>query len=369
MRKGRLKYGLSLKQLAGLLVFVIVAIAYNSIAYEYGQETNDPLELKKESGVLPPLIPYRGGTVDKLNRNVGPFDKQNVASNYYRHWLGTDALGRDVLAGIIYGSHVALKVGFWSSLFSLLIGVFLGYLSGFFGDKELKLNRGDMLFFIFMLLITLFYAFYSATYLRYIFVLIPILVFWFLSKRVRPYDAKTKAFPLDLFVFRIVEIFKAIPDLFLILVTLALFQKPGIWNVIIVITIIRWPNITHHLRSEILKIKNADFIKAAKAIGQKNINIFINDLAPLTFSPIIVLTAFGFASAVLIESTLSFLGIGVPLDMVTWGSLLREARTNFGSWWLVLFPGLMIYFTISLFNSIGNTISDHLQNKKNIEFE
>lgn len=360
------KYRLSFVQTIGLALFIVTALFYNCIANDCSSLSKDSIQ-KERNFSIPPIIPYGGKTIDKLNRNVGPFDKQNVKSVYYRHWLGTDALGRDVLAGIIHGSHIALKVGFWSSVFSLLIGIFLGYLSGYFGNKQLKLSKGGMALFVLSLFVSLFYVYYASSILKYLTLLVPLALFVILRREVKPFDSSVISFPLDLVVFRIVEIFKSIPDLFMILVALAFFQKPSIWNVILVITVIRWPNITHHLRSEILKIKEANFIKSAKALGQRDSTIFFNDIMPLTFSPIIILTAFGFASAVLVESTLSFLGIGVPLDMVTWGSLLKDARFNFGSWWLVIFPGLMIYLVIALFNSIGNTISNQLQGNDNLE--
>ena len=104
-----------------------------------------------------------------------------------------------------------------------------------------------------------------------------------------------------------------------------------------------------------------EFVQSAQGIGLSDWKIFKDNILPLAASPVIVASALGFAYAVLAESTLSFLGIGVPAEVVTWGSLLTEARRNFSSWWLAFFPGLMIYLVILLFNSIGDRLDDYVR--------
>ena len=131
--------GLTKVQVYLLSIFVITGILCRYIANDNYLVCNDNgLSLivsteKCSSGMRAP-IPYSAQTIDKKNRSVGPFDKQDVSSLYYRHWLGTDLLGRDTLAGLIWGTNVALKVGFFASLLSLIIGIALGYLSGYIGD-------------------------------------------------------------------------------------------------------------------------------------------------------------------------------------------------------------------------------------------
>ena len=160
---------------------------------------------------------------------------------------------------------------------------------------------------------------------------------------------------------KIIEIIRTIPDLFIILVFLALFREPHLRNVIILIVFIRWPTITRLLRAEIMKVKEEEFVKSARVSGLSEFKIFKDYVLPLSLSSVIVASAFGFAIAIIIESSLSFLGIGIPLDQVTWGSLLRDARFHISSWWLAIFPGLAIYFVILLFNSIGDSVANHLQ--------
>ena len=137
--------------------------------------------------------------------------------------------------------------------------------------------------------------------------------------------------------------------------------SPSVWKVIFIIALVRWPSVTRYLRAEVLKIKEMQFVQSAQGIGLSDWKIFKDNILPLAASPVIVASALGFAYAVLAESTLSFLGIGVPAEVVTWGSLLTEARRNFSSWWLAFFPGLMIYLVILLFNSIGDRLDDYVR--------
>ena len=310
------------------------------------------------------LIPYDSNSTDKKNRKVGPFDYQDVSSLYYRHWLGTDALGRDVLAGLIEGSYIAFIVGILSSLFALIIGVFFAYWSGFVGDTRFKLLPSLMALFALVLLAAIFYAWYSTGWMRIVWLIIPIIclaAFRQYSKR-QSNEKNQISLPFDILIIRLIEIFRSIPNLFLVLILLTLFNSSGYWNVIFIIALIRWPVITRHLRAEILNIKEENYIHSARSIGLSDPKIFKKYILPLTVSPIIIATAFGFSSAILLESTLSFLGIGVPLDQVSWGSILREARHDIGSWWLAIFPGILIYLMIYLFNDLGDKINQQLLN-------
>lgn len=148
------------------------------------------------------------------------------------------------------------------------------------------------------------------------------------------------------------------------LVVLALFRKASYGNIILIITLVKWPTVTRFLRAEILAIKEENYIRAAQAIGLPSWKIFKDSILPLAISPVIISCAFAFSSAILLESTLSFLGIGVPVDVTTWGSLLSEARVRSSSWWLAFFPGLMIFFSIFLFNSIGDRLNQYLRGER-----
>ena len=360
-------WGIKKKHIITLMLFAIVALFHPFIANDkyIAAVADDGFELfaspTEDTKGIRTLIPYSDKSIDKNNRSVGPFDKQNVSSYYYRHWLGTDDIGRDVLAGIIYGTAVAFKVGVTTTIFVLIIGILIGFLSGYLGDYTIRLSLSALIILSTVSALSIFYWYYSVGYIRWVFLLLPLLLLMGYIKFNNSNIRDGIAIPFDIIILRIIEIINSIPGMFLLLVLLAFFSTPSIWNVVLVISFLRWPIITRHLRAEILKLKNEDFIVSAKAGGLSHFTIFTKYILPLAISPIIILSAFGFANAILLESSLSFLGIGIPLDQVSWGSLLRDARLNISSWWLAVFPGAMIYISIILFNSIGDAMTDKLQ--------
>lgn len=307
------------------------------------------------------LIPYAYNTIDNANRSRSPFEQQDVKSLYFRHWLGTDSLGRDVLAGLVYGSFIALQVGLLSVLFSLLIGIILAYFSGYHGDSHLRIYKKHIPALLIISAVLLFYIVYSSMLVSVI-LLIALFAIWHLAIRMAPrVQSKTRGLAFDLIIFRVIDIINSIPGLFLILILLSLFREATVWNVIWVIVLLRWPVITRHLRAEILKIKEEDYIMAARSIGFPDWYIYWKHILPMAISPVLIVLAFGFGTAVLLESTLSFLGIGMSVDQVSWGAIIKQARLNFDLWWLAIFPGLAIYFVIMLFNSLGTTINRHIR--------
>lgn len=354
-----------------LLVFTLIALMHNFIAndkYILAYSSNGLVMFSKPQetswGIKAP-IPYAPKTLDRQNRGVGPFSKQEYSSLYYRHWLGTDSLGRDVLAGVVNGTYIAFVVGIGVLILSFIIGLFLSYLSGYLGDTELRVDRLYLYGLIPLTMIIVFYIVYSDVVLS-LFLLVVLLALWgFAVRQSHVSRRKSISLPLDIIIFRIIEVFNSVPGLFLILIMLALFEKASIWNVVLVLAVLKWPVITRHLRAEILKLKREDYINSAKAIGLPDWRIFIYHILPMAISPVIIVLAFGFSSTILMESTLSFLGIGVPVDEPTWGSTIRMARQDFKLWWLAVFPGLAIYSVVVLFNNIGSEMNDYLRGQNN----
>ena len=129
---------------------------------------------------------------------------------------------------------------------------------------------------------------------------------------------------------------------------------------IIIISIIGWPKFARLVRAEILQIKNLEYIESAKSIGLSDFQIILKHALPNAITSVISITAFAISGAILLESTLSFLGLGIPLDQVSWGSMLADARVNFSSWWLALFPGLAIFFVLVSFYIIGNQLNEKM---------
>lgn len=340
----------------GLLLFVCVGLFHNIIA-------SKNLDID-DNHLIAPIIPYNHSTIDSKNRDVGPFDIQNVESLYYRHWLGTDALGRDTLAGVIHGTGIALKVCFWTTLFTLILVFVFGYLSGFLGDDRFQIPSNRLYWVSPAILIILFYFSYSGNLVLKLLwaALFFLALFMFLRKPKELNVERSISLPFDSIIVKLIEIFRTIPGLIIILVLLSFFSQPSLWNVIFVLGFIRWPSYTRIFRGEILNTKENDFVKSAIMSGMSEWKIFIKYIMPLSISPLIVALAFGLSSIILLESSLSFLGIGIPVDQVSWGSILKDARYDFNAWWLAVFPGLVIFLTILLFNSIGNSLSNLIQN-------
>lgn len=164
--------------------------------------------------------------------------------------------------------------------------------------------------------------------------------------------------PLDLVVMRAIEVMNSIPGLLLLLALVAVMQKSSIFYVMAVIGLIRWTGVARYTRAELLKIRNLGYVEAARAMGFPHRRILWRHAVPVAIGPVLITIAFGVASSVLLESTLSFLGIGVGDEGVTWGKLLSEARGYPAAWWLAVFPGGAIFLTVTAMNLIGEGLTE-----------
>ncbi|MCU0330021.1 MAG: ABC transporter permease [Candidatus Kapabacteria bacterium] len=214
------------------------------------------------------------------------------------HYLGTDDIGRDVLSGLIHGSRYALSIGFIAMGIALVIGIVLGAIAGYFGGA------------------------------------------------------------VDVLVSRLVEVVITIPRFFLIITMAAMIEESSLWLVMMLIGLTGWTSVARFMRGEVLRVRNLDFVTSAQALGYGTSRIIFLHVLPNAIAPVLIYTAFGIVSTILLESSLSFLGFGVPETVVTWGSILFKARTSTYSWWLAIFPGLMIFLTVCAFNLIGDALRD-----------
>lgn len=225
---------------------------------------------------------------------------QILLSPSWQHPMGTDVLGRDVLSRVIHGAWVSLSVGFVAVGISTLIGVILGALAGFYGGV------------------------------------------------------------VDRVVMRFVDIMLCFPTFFLILAVIA-FLQPSIWNIMIVIGVTSWMSVTRLVRAEFLSLRERDFVRAAISQGASDTRIIFFHILPNAMAPVLVAATLGVAAAVLVESSLSFLGLGVQPPHPSWGNILTEGKDNIEiAWWLSLFPGLAIFITVVGYNLLGEGIRDIL---------
>jgi peptide/nickel transport system permease protein len=236
--------------------------------------------------VLKAPIPFSAGSIDsRCGGSIPPFQST--------HWLGTDKIGRDVLAGLIHGCNTAFLVGFGVMLLALFIGVLLGGLAASAGGFT------------------------------------------------------------DYFINRIIEIKRTIPSVFWVLVLSSFLNKCTILHIILIVGGLVWTDIALLTRATLLKVQTTDYITAAKTLGLSDWEIFFRHALPNSLTPIYVAAPHIVAGAILSESALSFLGIGLSVEEVTWGALLRQGQSDLNAWWLVFFPGLAIFIVILLCNSVG----------------
>lgn len=333
--------------------------------------------------VVWPPVPYLPRNIDVMNTWVGPFDDQSVPSKRWKHWLGTDDLGHDVLAGMIHGTRIALLVGLVSMGIAALIGIFFGAIAGYYGDNRLKLSIASIVIYLVGFVLAMFYAFGTRSYiltdaigtsfgsfmwefLISIILFVAIMVgFSYLSKLIKklPINFKEIPIPLDILISRLIEIVVSIPQLFLIISIAAVVAKPSIFIVMIIIGLTTWTGIARFTRAELLRIRNLEFVEAANALGYKEWRIIVKHALPNALSPVLIAIAFGIASAILIESTLSFIGVGVPAETITWGSMLSKARQVSSAWWLAIIPGFAIFITVTIYNLIGEGLTDAMNPK------
>jgi peptide/nickel transport system permease protein len=237
---------------------------------------------------------------------LAPYDpnaidlKNVLASPSNGNPFGTDPLGRDVLSRMIWGAGISLKVGFVATGIAILIGTMLGAVAGYYGR-------------------------------------------W-----------------VDAVIMRFVDIMLCFPSFFLILAVIALLE-PSIWNIMIVIGLTGWMGVTRLVRADFISLKERDFVQAARVIGAGDLRIIFLHILPNAMASVLVTATLGVAGAILTESALSFLGIGVQPPTPSWGNILTAGKDNIDiAWWLSFYPGLAILITVLGYNLLGEGIRDAL---------
>lgn len=269
------------------------------------------------------------------------------------HILGTDLIGRDVLVRLIYSTRTALLVGLGVVLLSLLIAVLLGTVAGYFGNRSVRANWLQVLIVGMGLILAIFYFSYGYAVVSTL--LLTVAVFLVVLAGRAPF---TRFYlPLDTIILKTIEVIKTVPALFLVLSLFAIFSQTSIVSLVIILGLLSWPGKARLLRAEVLKAKQSTYVLSTQILGMSKWRTVVHHLLPNVISPLIVASCFTFTGAILAESTLSFLNVGLPPDIPSWGSMMREARDYFSAWWLAVFPGLLLFLTILTLNVIADQLN------------
>ena len=284
------RFGLHLLLLIGVVVLIEIDL---TLTHPVNDPTNDrdrPAPFK-----LMPLIPY-----SPIESGPDQFSPPS-----WKHLCGTDSTGRDIAARMLHGARTSLSIGFIAQSISLLVGVTLGGLAGYY--------KG-----------------------------------WF-----------------DIGVCRLIEVMDCFPPLLLILVAISLFNSQNnMFYIMAVIGLTSWTGLARLVRGEFLRLGSQPFPQAAQALGANDFRIIARHLLPNSLGPILVSATFGVASAILIESSLSFLGFGMQAPTPSWGDILSDARRYIDfAWWLAFFPGLAILITLMAYNFVGEGLRDAVDPK------
>ena len=225
---------------------------------------------------------------------------QGISSS---HWFGTDEYGRDYFTRTLYGGRVSLLVGFMSMIMTVVIGTSLGVFSGYVGGK------------------------------------------------------------VDMFLMSFTDIFLALPSM-LLMVILNTFLKPGLPTLIVVLSLFSWASVARITRAETMSLKERDFVVATQNLGASNFRVIVKHIIPNILGPVIVAASLSVANAILMESSLSFLGLGVQIPRASWGSMLQGAQAHILDYpLLAVYPGVMILITVLSFNLLGDILRNALEPK------
>ena len=266
-------------------------------------------ELKKNKVAMVSVVLLAILIIAVLLAPLSPYDpykldaSQKLQGISSSHWFGTDEYGRDYFTRTLYGGRVSLLVGFMSMIMTVVIGTSLGVFSGYVGGK------------------------------------------------------------VDVFLMSFTDIFLALPSM-LLMVILNTFLKPGLPTLIVVLSLFSWASVARITRAETMSLKERDFVVATQNLGASNFRVIIKHIIPNILGPVIVAASLSVANAILMESSLSFLGLGVQIPRASWGSMLQGAQAHILDYpLLVVYPGVMILITVLSFNLLGDILRNALEPK------
>jgi peptide/nickel transport system permease protein len=347
--------------IAGLVFFILFfVVAIIGLALTAGNDPFlDPALVRLQEKLRPPLAKPN---LEMLQTNEVPTLGVYV--------FGTDDLGRDVFARMLQGSWVSLTVGFVAVGIAIIIGIFLGGIAGYYGQRHIQINQLIMVGFLAAGLLLIIFDLFWVGIVFLIFSSACYLLSFLIRKSA---DAKAKpawkriwyfnTISIDTLIMRFVDIMLCFPSFFLILTVVALLPA-SIYNIMIIIGLTSWMGTTRFVRAEFLSLREQDFVAAARALGLNNFRIIFRHMMPNAIAPVLVSATIGIASAILTEAGLSFLGFGVPPPHATWGNILSGGKGFiFDAPWLTFVPGFAILIVVLSFNLFGEGLRDVIKPK------
>jgi peptide/nickel transport system permease protein len=336
------------------------------------------------SFALWPPCAYAPGESDLLNAGyLSPFDGQRFLNREglpvkmplrFHHWLGTGRRGNDVLAGVIHGARVSLTVGLLSVLLGGLLGLFTGAAAGYLGNNRLRIQAHKLPALCAGALAGLFSGFVSRKFilsdafhnhwllfsgellLSCILAAAPVFVVYGLLKAL-PLRSRMISIPADTVLSGFIKVFTAVPKIILVICAAALFE-PSVAVVTVTIGCAVWPSIARITRGEFMKASVSEYVQASRALGNTHFRIIFWHILPNCLSPLLSALILSVSTAILAEASLSFLGIGVPGDVTTWGSLISSAREQINAWWLILFPSAAVFLLVHTLYRLADKLQE-----------
>ena len=348
--------------IVGLVIFVLFfTTAVVGLILTSGHDpVFDPAIIRLQEKLLPPMAKPN---LETLTQDEGP--KLGV------YLFGTDDLGRDLFARMLQGAWVSLTVGFVAVGISVLVGIFMGGIAGYFGQSHITYDQVLITVIMFAGVVLLGLGKDMAG-VAALLVGHASIAFLFIIKRIFKKKNATpgwlkmlhrNAISLDTIIMRLVDIMLCFPSFFLILTVVALLPA-SMYNIMIVIGLTSWMGTTRFVRAEFLSLREQDFVAAAKALGIGNFRIIFRHMMPNAIAPVLVSATIGIATAILTEAGLSFLGFGVPPPHATWGNILSDGkRFIFDAPWLTFIPGIAILIVVLCFNLFGEGLKDAMNPK------
>ncbi|WP_241739289.1 ABC transporter permease [Pontibacter beigongshangensis] len=300
------------------------------------------------------------------------------SANSQLHLFGTDALGRDVFVNTLYGARTAFFISFPVAAITLVLGLTAGVAAGYFGNSGFRVSRASFLGVLASISFMVYLGLYIPLKAELLLpghplalvslgaLLLLLLLLWFVVVPLLQKFAafrETMALPLDQLLLRLIETFTSIPRLIFILV-LSSFLPPTVLLLTIILVLTYWTGTARLARAEMLKIKHLPYFESARSLGLTSWSLIFRHALPNMLGPLLVSFTFGLASLLAFESTLSFLGIGIPNEIASWGRMIAGIRHNTAAWWLLAFPGGFLLLTVFALQVCNYFILTLIQQKK-----